>query len=243
MFCRLALLASLVLAGCTATTIPDAAIGSYKTIGLIVEPATQIPSSSMGITVFDNEGATVNATSLDIEGMLRRESTRVLSRRFRVVDIPYVHVGGNRWVESVNAIAAKEVAASVAAVPDRADLYLIISQYKREDPLFTGRRLDLSGCGIFHLDNIFEAKPPLAYCVLGLVAVDGKTMHPVASGSLELDSGSSITPNTTAYAVMDGVIWTGPALTPEQLAGARKAFEKAIAESMPYSLREMKLAQ
>ncbi len=240
MFFRLTLLLAVALGGCTALPGLPKDGGGYQTVGLIVPSFRTLPATDIGFIGGDGV-AHFDATSIDLGNRLRRSIKGLLAPRYQVVDLPYVPVPHDHRLDATVADDGREtVEAAVAASPVRADLYMAVQEVERNDQ-FTGPFIKLSGCGVLHVNTPIASKPPFAYCSLSIVLVDGTTMKPIGYQILKADSGSGFAPDSMPHLAMEGVVWQGVALPPEQIAAAGKAFDTVLDPALSYSLRQAKL--
>ncbi len=214
--------------------------GAYKTIGLIVPPYHQLDVMSYGVTMFGYEHGQVDAASIELGNRLRHAVAQVLAPRYRVVDLPYVTVNADLRTDGGPGLAAKEAAAAAAAQPSGVDLYLVVHEAIWIDP-FSDHGLLLKGCGVHHATMLILDQPPLAYCVLEMVLVDGHSLKPVGQQPILSDSGSAVIPDQTPHADLQGVQWSGVDLTPQQIAATGAALDSALAGALPYSLKKLGL--
>ncbi len=228
------MMAALAVAACAAKPAPQPFAG-VTSIALVVQPLTEISVSNVGVTAFGDAEGGFDGRPADLEGDLRHRLAAALAPRYRTLDLPFTAMARRPLLVSSEVQAGKQV----LALPGRADLYLVVVAAEQHSP-FGGRDVKLSGCGIAHFNALVASDPPIAYCILDLVAVDGKSGKVLAVQRL-ITGGPDAEP-LPAHAEVPRIIWQDVDFGPVEIHAAEDALHRALAAAVPASLKAMQLA-
>lgn len=229
---------ALLLAACQPSKLPPQAVTNTKSVAVLVNAPSSINVVQVGITVFANDRRTIEA-DWPIEGMLREAIATSLAGRFAVTNVPFSDLRKDQFIggEVGSVVRTALVKAGVSA-----DLVVAVALVERDIDPFSGKAVPVDGCGIHHLEGLFVALPPRAYCIAQIKLIDGRSFKTLATNEIINPKSSDWYESMNVFKEVPSVRWNDALVfTPDEMARFKTALNEAIAVAVPFTLRRMKV--
>jgi len=234
----------LALSACDTTPIAPENVAHIKTIGIISAIGDEFSIQHQGVTVLSDNSSTGSIPEWNLDEFAREAAGELLAQRYAVLKVnydpsPFIQEAADR--RGTNRVG--EIVRGTAN-GNGPDAYLVLQAVWQRNPVNPTGRGDFRGVGLYSHSTIIGTQVVSIYADYYVSVVDGRTFQVVAESPAVVERDDLMIKERSPPAKrVEGSWWadTIDALTVQQKAQLSDAYRQVIRQSLPVTLRDMKL--